>query len=163
MYSIGLEKFIQAKRLKSKEVINLFLEHESITDFNANNHNKVNNYIQNNWNKFATFVDKSIKNGIIRGERVKLNSYFDEQVEFRRKCKTEESTISNEEMKLINIIKNYDNIIQLNKCHSFLNKRNIKLPANQEGCSRKYKILPKIKFILELGELKEELLKYLTA
>jgi hypothetical protein len=161
MYSIGLEKFIQAKKLSSKEVINLFLEHESITDFNANNHKKVNDYIQNNWNKFATFVDKSLKDGVVQGERIKLNTYFDEQKEFRDKCKIEESIISNEEMHLINIIKKYDDIIQFNKCHSFLNKRNVKLPSNQEGDSRKYKVLPKIKFILELGELKEELVKYL--
>jgi hypothetical protein len=160
MYSYGLETFIQSKKLNSKEAINKFLEQEKITEFTAKNHNRVNNYIQNNWVKFATFIDKGIKSGLLKGKAIKLNYYFDEQREFKNNCKEEIKLITKEEMQLITLINKYDDLIHLSRTSSFFGRKNMKMPSNQEGFSRKYKILPKIQFILN-SKFKEEYICFL--
>ena len=160
MYSYGLKIFAQAKKLDLRETISKFLEQEKITKFTVNNHNKVNNYIQNNWIKFATFVDKGIKSGLLKGKVIKLNTYFDEQREFKNNCKKEIKLITKEEMQLITLISKYDDLMHLSRTSSFFGRKNIKMPSNQEGFSRKYKILPKIQFILN-SDLKEEYINYL--
>ena len=81
MYNYGLVKFLQAKKLKSNECINAFLKSEGCT-FEAKHHNRVNNYIEKHWTKFASFVDSGIKNGTLQGKAVKLNTYFDEAREY---------------------------------------------------------------------------------
>lgn len=89
MYNYGLVQFLQAKKLKSKECIDKFLLSEGITNFTSKNHNRVNNYIQNNWIKFAAFCDKGIKSGELNGEAVRLNYSFEEQRNYHNKVKEE--------------------------------------------------------------------------
>ena len=45
MYNYGLVKFLQVKKLKSNEAINAYLSYKNITEFNAKNHNRVNDFL----------------------------------------------------------------------------------------------------------------------
>jgi flagellar motility protein MotE (MotC chaperone) len=107
MYNYGLVKFLQAKKLKSNECINAFLKAEDITEFTAKHHNRVNSYIEKHWTKFSSFVDRGIKDGTLQGKAVKLNTYFDEQREYRSAVKSEfeNANLTAEQQKILNEIK----------------------------------------------------------
>jgi hypothetical protein len=107
MYSYGLVQFLQAKKLKSNECINAFLKSENVSEFTAKNHNRVNIYIEKHWNKFASFVDRGIKNGDLKGKPVKLNHHFDEQRERNERIKKEfqDVNLNSEQQRIINEIK----------------------------------------------------------
>lgn len=89
MYNHGLVKFLQYKKLKLKECINAFLKSEGVTEFSSKHHNRVNNYIQKNWEKFCSFVDKGIKDGSLHGKAVKLNTHFDERRKYQKAVQKE--------------------------------------------------------------------------
>ncbi len=59
--------------------------------------------VQENWDNFATFVDKGIKSGDLQGEAVKLGHYYDEVRDRKRKV--------NEEFKNLNLSKDEKYII----------------------------------------------------
>ena len=107
MYNYGLVKFLQAKKLKSNECINAFLKAEGVTEFTAKHHNRVNSYIEKHWTKFSSFVDRGIKDGTLQGKAVKLNTYFDEQREYRDtvKAEFENANLTTEQQKILDEIK----------------------------------------------------------
>ena len=107
MYNYGLVKFLQAKKLKSNECINAFLKSEGVTEFTAKHHNRVNSYIEKHWTKFASFVDRGIKDGTLQGKAVKLNTYYDEQNEYRNIVKNEykEAKLTAEQQKILDKIR----------------------------------------------------------
>jgi len=146
MYNIGLQRFLQAKSLKSKETIDKFLIHCNITEFNSKNHNRVNNYIENNWNKFANFCDKGIKSGELKGVAVKLNTYFDEQYERNLIVQNEyeEVNLTIEEEKVLKYIKKEG----IGKVHSFLMKNGIQpCGKNYDLTSKTLQWLPNIRLM----------------
>ena len=161
MYSIGLQSFMTAKKLKSKQTIDAFLKEQGVTKFTSKNHYQVNNYIENNWLKFASFVDKGLKNGTLSGTPVKLNTYFDEQRQRKETINAEFKSFTKEELNLINLLKKYDCLSQMSKTHSFFNKRGIKLPSRSEdGVSKAMLQLPRIQWIIQ-HELYSEFVEYL--
>jgi hypothetical protein len=148
MYNQGLIKFIQAKRLSSTQCINSFLISEGITNFSAKNHNRVNSYIETNWTKFASFVDKELKNGNLKGRAIKLNTYFDEQRERKEKVKDEYNSIElsiQQQQLLFRIRKEGIGFIQ-----SFLMKNGIKpLPKDSSFTSKVLSWLPLVNQAIE--------------
>jgi len=164
MYSYGLQSFLQRKKLKSNQAINLFLQSQGITTFTAKNHNRVNEYIQNNWTKFATFIDKALKAGLLEGERVKLNYYFDEQREFKENAKAVTESLTPDQKRVWDAVRKYDDPVRFSYSSSFFSKRGMgTLPKNAEyeeslngpGICRLKKVLPKIEFIANSGLVDE--------
>jgi len=133
MYNYGLIKFLQAKKLKSNEAINAYLSYKEIIDFNAKNHNKVNDYLDKNWSDFAQFIDKAIKDGLIKGERVRLNYHFEEQrnrhLEVRKEFENE--NLSKDEEYLINLKTHFS------KVRSFICKKGLKVPPKDNNYTSK--------------------------
>ena len=162
MYSIGLQSFMTAKKLKSKQVIDAFLKKQGVINFTSKNHHRVNSYIDNNWLKFATFVDKGLKDGTLSGKPIKLNTYFDEQRKRQDAINAEFKSFSKEELTLINFLRKNDDFSNLSKTNSFFNKKGIYLPKGQEGFSKAMCHLPKIQFILQ-HELYEEFIESLKS
>lgn len=161
MYSTGLIHFLSVKQLKPKTTINAFLSSQNITSFTAKNHNRVNNYIQNNWIKFATFVDKGIKSGILEGKAIKLNTYYDEQREYTNQRKQEINTLSPDLLKFSNIVKKYDSLRDLSHLRRFCMDNNIPLPKRlEEGKSHLYKSSPVLNEVLN-HPLKDKCIKYM--
>jgi len=147
MYNYGLTKFLQAKNLKSNQAINAFLKSEGC-DFTAKNHNRVNNYLQSNWNKWATFVDKGLKDGTLSGTSKKLNHYFDEEKERRERVNKEfkEIDLTPEQMKVFDFMKEHG----VGKIQSILMKSGFSAPGkNYEYESRKLQWLPLVNKVIE--------------
>ena len=141
MYNQGLAQFIQTKKLKANECINSFLKANEVTDFTAKNHNRVNGYIEKNWTKFASFVDNGIKNGTLSGQRIKLNSYYQEQKERVNIVKGEfiNLELTNEQKLIINHIK----VNGVSKIQSFLQKQGINpLPKDYSFTSKQLQWMP---------------------
>lgn len=107
MYNYGLVKFLQAKKLKSKECINAFLESNGVTTFQAKHHNRVNDYLEKHWVKFASFVDRGIKDGTLKGKAIKLNTFYDEREEYFALVKNEfkEVNLTAEQQKILDNIR----------------------------------------------------------
>lgn len=159
MYNYGLLRFLKAKQVKPSEAIHLFLQNENITDFKPKNHNRVNDYIQNNWVKFSSFVDKSIKDGILKGKPVKLNTYFQEQHERNQVVIGEfkSVTLTAQEKKII-MLENW----QLGAVHSFFSKNNIDIPKRDESfTSKKLQKMPIIE-VLRKHSLVSECVDYIN-
>lgn len=133
MYSYGLVKFLKAKKLKSNEAINAYLSYKLITDFNAKNHNRVNDYLESNWSNFAQFIDRAIKEGLISGERIRLNYHFEEQRNRHLEVKQEfeNESLSKDEEYLINLNSNFS------KVHSFICKKGFNVPQKDYNYTSK--------------------------
>lgn len=125
MYNYGLVQFLQIKKLKSKECIDKFLLSEGITNFNSKNHDRVNDYIQKNWVKFASFCDKGIKSKELNGKAVRLNYSFDEQKNYQNKAREEYESLNLTLLQkaILNKIKNEYGAGFL---QAFLNKKGLK-------------------------------------
>lgn len=152
MYYYGLMKFMEYKKLHAKQCINAFLESEGITEFNHKNGLKVSNHIANNWTKFASFVDRGLKNGTLNGQRVKLNTEYDRIAEHRRKTKEEFESLnlSDEEELLLDLV--YKEGKYRNQIHSFLNKLGLQPVKHNYDChARKLRCLPLVKQAIEHG------------
>lgn len=151
MYNRGIVSFLQAKKVsKIADAINQFLQSEEIKNFTAKNHFQANNYIQQNWTKFSTFIDSSIKSGKIAGKAVKLNHYYDEERVRKETIKSEfeKANLSWEERLLLNYIKeNGPGKIQL-----FLQRCNVTgLGKDTSYISKKLQWLPLVKKAIEAG------------
>lgn len=152
MFNYGLVKFLQAKKLKSNEAINAYLSHRGIEEFSAKNHNRVNDFIEKNWSNFAQFIDKSIKDGTIKGERVRLNYHFEQQknrhLEVRKEFENE--NLSKDEEFLLN------QTTLFSKIFSFINKKRFNTPAkNYEYTSKKLQNMPIIILLREKNLVEE--------
>ena len=148
MYSTGLVKFLQAKKVRSNDAINSFLAAEGVLHFTARHHRQVDSYLQKNWTKFATFIDKEIRSGKLKGQAVKLNSYYDEQRERKEVVAREflQADLSADQKRLLAYIKEYgEGSVQL-----FLIKKGITgLGKDHTYTSRKLQWLPLVNKALE--------------
>lgn len=150
MYNYGLVKFLQAKKLKSDECINAFLKSDNITEFTSKNHNRVNNYIQNNWTRFCSFVDMGIKEGTLQGKAIKLNTYFDKERERKKAVKIEFSNanLTDQQKKILKEIKKNG----VGILHSKMMKSGIKpVSKNYECVSKTLQWLPIVNQAIENG------------
>jgi hypothetical protein len=156
MYNIGLVRFIEAKSLKSKQCIDAFLKHQGVA-FTSKNHNRVNDYIDKNWNRFATFVDKGIRAGTLNGNPVKLNTYYAEQEERRNIVASEfdNEELSGEEKWILTYIGKHG----VGNVQSYLSKvQKQHSPAKDYSyTSKKLQWLPLVKMI----ENKQQLIDFL--
>lgn len=158
MYSYGLVRFLQAKKLKSKEAINAFLQSEGITAFTARQSYKADAYINKNWGKFHSFIDRSIKSGTISGQRVRLNYNYEIEEQREQQRRDEFATLSPEQNQFYSVIKKYDDVTRLSKVASYIKKTyGVDLPKNSDGdhATRALKMLPKIQFIIDNGWMSE--------
>lgn len=152
-YNRGLISFCQRKSVNLKKAVSLFLEHYKIQGDNKDS------IIQENWDKFANFVDKSIKNGTLKGEAISLagdtykiiaqekkayyeimQSYSKEQLEFWNKVKEEAP--------------NYSTLSK------FFILYNLYLPKNADSQTKLGKILPKFEALKD-SNLLEVFMKYI--
>lgn len=159
MYNWGIRSFLEAKRVKPYEGIKLFLEREKV-DFNYKKYDKVNVYIQNNWNKFSTFIDQALKNKELKGTPIKLNTYFDEKRERDEIVRNEfkDANLSPEEEKVFrHIKKNYGP----DKVQSFLAKKGLgTIPKDRSYVSKTLQHMPNVKQLTNnswLGEFLESI------
>lgn len=97
----GLMTFIAHKKLDYNQVVSLFMSEQTNT-----NGMRAHRYIQANWDKFATFVDKGLKSGRLKGKDIKLNTYYSEQKEYHNKIKAEFESVNltEKEQELLNYI-----------------------------------------------------------
>ena len=150
MHNYGLTSFMQAKKLKSKECIDGFLQEQGITTFNSKNHNQVNTYIQENWEKFCSFVDRGLKNKTLHGQRVKLNSYFDEQKQYKEavRAEFEALNLTQEQKKLLSYIRHNG----ASQIHSFLQKNGYSVPKKEMSYhSKTLRFLPIVDAAIAAG------------
>jgi sulfur relay (sulfurtransferase) DsrC/TusE family protein len=154
MYNWGIISFLQDKSVNTRKGIQAFILKEGV-DFNPNHYDKVNNYIQKNWNKFSTFIDKAIKSGELKGTPVKLNTHFDEKRERDEIVRNEfkYANLSPEEEKVLrHIRKNYGP----DKVQSFLAKRGIStMPKDKSYTSKTLQHMPNVKQLTNNGWLEE--------
>jgi hypothetical protein len=80
MINHGITTFLFLKKVDKAKGIKAFLEAQG-SQIKFSNHPALNDYIQSNWSKFASFIDTNIKNGTLKGEAIKLNTHFDEERE----------------------------------------------------------------------------------
>ena len=149
MYKYGLVKFLQAKKLKSNECINAFLKSEGC-DFEAKHHHRVNNYIEKNWTKFSSFVDRGIKDGTLQGKAVKLNTYYSEQEEYRNLVRNEfkEAKLTTEQQNILDNIRRNG----VGKLQSAMMKAGINpVGKNYECKSKTLQWLPVVNQAIENG------------
>ena len=157
MLSYGLVRFLEKKRLSSKEAINAFLQHKDITSFTAKQQHKASNYIQQHWNEFHSFIDLSIKNGSIKGQAIKLNHHYDEERDRKDKMKEEYESIDTYVQSIMNQVHAHEkalgaNIAQLSNTVAFCHLHSIKLGPGQDAISRKKKQEPKFLKLIETGK-----------
>lgn len=146
-YNFGLRRFIQAKKLEGKKAINAFLKHKNITDFDYSRSGKVNNFIEKNWNEFAGFCDAGIKSGLLKGKRVKLNTYYDELQEYIDMCKQEERDLN-----LTFMERQFIRYADRSKVQSFLSKNGVDQPkAYPFEYAKRLGPLPMYRKAIELG------------
>jgi hypothetical protein len=149
MYNYGLVKFLEAKKLKSNEAINGFLIESGVTEFTAKHHNRVNAYIQANWTRFCSWVDKGLREGTLNGKSVKLNTYYDEIKERQAEIFEEYRSLnlSKEQEELLNIV--FEDNFQ--SAQSFLSKikNTIIEKKNQTYTSNKLRFLPIVNQIID--------------
>ena len=166
MLSYGLMQFIQKKRLKSKEAIDAYLEYKGVTKFTSKNSTKASNYIQRNWNSWASFIDKSIKNKSIQGVDVKLCHYYDEKEKAKQERLADLNDINKEVLefawRVVKLSKKLgDTQNKLSKVQSFVSKNKIELPKiNDEGIHPIKRWEPKFKSLIEQG-YSQQLIDYL--
>lgn len=156
MYNNGILQFLTAKRVNPKKAIETFLSHRNVTSFTAKNHDRASDFIQDNWNSFASWVDNSIKSGILQGKRVKLNTSYQERAEYKEKIRKEfeQVGVTKEEHLLFNKIRKEYGVGFI---QSFLNKKGIQsLGKDYSYFSKTLQWLPLVKQAIENGILEQE-------
>lgn len=155
MYNIGLIRFCQAKHLDTASTVNGYLQHKGVS-FSKRNQHLRNDFIQDNWTSFASWVDKGIKSGKLNGKDVRLNYSFAEQREYKDRVKQEHESVKptqDEEMLLQRIRKEYS----VGFIQSFLMKKNIKpLSKDDSYFSKRLQWLPLVRQAISEGILKQE-------
>jgi len=156
MYDYGLRMCLLQKEVNPADAINKYLQYKNVTTFKPKHHNHVNQFIQANWNNFATFIHNSIINGSLKGKAVRLNTYFAEQKEYTQNVAEEfkNSNVSEDEnLLLMRIRKEYGTgFIQ-----SFLMKRGVKPESKHTGYfSKTLQWLPLVRQAIAYGILIEE-------
>jgi len=148
-YDNGIVSFLNAKHImKVKEPIKLFLKYKG-SDLNPNHVFAVSDFIQNNWESFASFIDRSIKSGAIAGKPVKLNTYFEENRIRKETVGNEYSTLSPDQRKLINFIKKDWGT---GKLQSFVTKQGYLIPQKTNKYTSGWlNNLPLVDLVISIG------------
>lgn len=151
MYDYGIRTFCDRKDVSINDAVAKYLQYRNVTDFKPKQHEKVNNYINNNWNNFANFIDKSLKSGTIKGKPCKLNTYFGERREYNIKVSDEfaKEKITDLENKILGRIKKEYGAGFL---QSFLMKKDIQpLSKDRSYFSKTLQWLPLVRQSIENG------------
>lgn len=147
-YNYGIISFLNRKQVHVSTAIKAYLEHKDVKikgDF------KISQYIEDNWTSFASFVDKGIKSGNLKGVAVRLDYYHEEQREYIKSVKAEFEIVelTMQEISILNKIKKEYSPGFL---HSFLMKKNIQpVPKDFSYKSKKLQFLPLVKQALKEG------------
>jgi len=153
MYNYGIINFLNQKKVKKHHAtIKAFLEYRNET-FSHKNWLKVNEYIQNHWSQFASFIDISIKNGFIEGKAVKLNYYFDEVRERNEKVNAEFASVnlSPLEKRVLKFIH-----VNMGTFNNFISKRGINMvPKKYSYTTKRLQCLPWLNLLKENNLLEE--------
>lgn len=78
-WSYGLITFCEAKQLNLNEVVNAFIKEYKLQG-------DKNEAIQNNWQKFAAYVNKGLLSGSIKGKAVSVSNGSQEQKQANREA-----------------------------------------------------------------------------
>lgn len=161
-YNRGICSFLEVKQLNQDKAINAFLKHKGIFTFTCKNVAKAEKLIQENWDQFANFIDKAIKNGELVGRDISAsNGSWELERQYREKSIYEKYLLSPEEINLFKLICEVDDPVKFSRCTSFLAKKGGQLPANDsERTSRMGKIKPKLQYIIDSPH-KDELIRFL--
>jgi len=149
-YNYGIISFLNRKQVHASTAIKAYLEHKNVKikgDF------KISQYIEDNWTSFASFVDKGIKSGTLKGIAIRLDYYHDEQREYVKAVKSEFENIelTSQEQEILNKIKKEYGVGFI---HSFLMKKNIRpLPKELSYKSKKLQFLPVVRQAIKEGFL----------
>lgn len=149
-YDYGTIAFLKAKKLNAKQTIQAYIKDQN-ESFSHNNIKKVNALISSNFSRFATFCDKAIKSGTLKGNAVKLNTYYDEQRERNEQVNKEykEVSLSTDQECLLGIIKTDYCAAKL---HSFITKQGFGIPKMDDSfTARRLRFLPTVNLVIELG------------
>ena len=145
-FNYGLQSFLRAKSMKSVKTIELFLKEEG-AGFTYDSTKKANDYIERNWEKFASFCDRKIKTKELPGKAVKLNTHFDEERERGARIRDEMDAAN-----MTFIERNYVQFADMRKVQSFLSKKGInQLKKDCEFESKKMRDLPNYRLAIENG------------
>jgi hypothetical protein len=164
MISRGITVFLHKKNVSLYTALSLYLQYLGITNVKMTNHNKINKLIDSDWTKFATFIDKSIKSGKIKGNDIKLNTYYDEQRQYKEQSKQMFNSLSDEERFVYTSLKKLDDYRHYSIQQSFFNKKGVKLPSNTDGLTKIEQVLPRVVAITQseyYEEFKEHLITLL--
>lgn len=88
MIDRGIVVFLNKKSVNIHDGIQAYYKYKE-KKLNFRYSGNINKFIGNNWVNFATFIDKSIKDGSLKGKAVRLDYYHEEQREYKRKVKEE--------------------------------------------------------------------------
>lgn len=165
-YNRGINSFLGAKSLDPKKTVALFITHME-RNFKATNIHKSVALIEENWNRFATFVDKALTEGTLKGNRVPTyDGRFEEMKRENEERRAEYGEETAEVRELFAFMQKHDPFPHISLTMSFFAKRGYMLPANDQGkVSRIGKSSTKLQYILDSGyqdELKEYLLQKTT-
>jgi hypothetical protein len=156
-YNYGIVAFLNAKRVPAKQAVKLFLEHCG-KKCSYRDYRNASDYIQANWNRFATFIDKALLSGELKGQRVKLNTYYEEQAERNREIAQEFKSVelSKEEKAILNIPSHEFGVV-----HSVIAKAGFKSPQKEYSyTSKKLQNMPLILLLRENGLIDRVLEEY---
>lgn len=165
----GLRYFLKAKKLNYHECVNAFLKHQNITKFSAKNYTRAINYINSNWNPFASFVDNKLKVKEISGKRVKL-SHYDEMLRERaerNKAAQEQRYLArleynsyvfaDEEIDMLKVVENHG----IGVIDSYIVKHNIsRLKSEHKWRNKRLQFLPQIHTLIYALVTPDMILEY---
>jgi len=147
-YNYGIVSFLNRKQVHVQTAINAYLKYKEVKikgDF------KISEYIENNWTSFASFIDKGIKSGDLKGVAIRLDYHHEEQREYIKSVKAEFEIVelTMQEITILNKIKKEYGVGFI---HSFLMKKDIKpLPKDFSFKSKKLQFLPLVKQAIKEG------------
>jgi hypothetical protein len=149
-YNYGIISFLNRKQVHTSTAIKAYLEHK---DAKIKGDFKTSQYIEDNWTSFASFVDKGIKSGTLKGVAIRLDYYHEEQREYVKSVKSEFESIelTSQEQEILNKIKKEYGVGFI---HSFLMKKNIQpVPKDFSYKSKKLQFLPVVRQAIKEGFL----------
>lgn len=145
----GVLAFISQKELNDFKTVKAYIKKLGLQiDPNSK---KAANIINKNFVSFASFCDKSIKEGTLEGKAVKLNTYYDERREYKQQAYKEykEANLTAEHEFLLSVIKKD---LGCSKLSSFLAKNGIEhVEMDKSKAARRLQYLPIINLVIENG------------
>jgi len=139
----GLESFCNRKQVNTIKTVKMFTKE---TGLNA----------ETNFTKFATFVDKKIKSGELKGNDAPLNKeMWDESKREKAEYDAEMATFTVEQKQFYGRVKR----VGRNTLDSFFGKKEIKKPKQTESKTKLGRMIPIFDYLKE-NDLLEEFMNY---